>query len=79
MSKIKDESYSEYVITELQRNPVHNCNQANIKLNPETGGNVIAFSTGFGDGFYDSQVGYDKSGKVVCIVTDYTFDLLMED
>ncbi len=71
LSKIKDESYCDYVITELERNSIHDCNQANIELNPETGGNVIAFSTGFGDGFYDSQVGYDKSGKIVCIVTDF--------
>lgn len=77
LSKMEDESYRHYVIAKLLKTPIHNCNQANIELNPETSGNVIAFSTGFGDGFYDSQAGYDKSGKIVCIVTDFVSDLLM--
>ncbi len=33
--------------------------------------NVAAFSTGYGDGAYPSYWGYDKSGKVCCLITDF--------
>lgn len=34
--------------------------------------NVISFSTGWGDGAYSSFFGYDASGKVACLVTDFS-------
>jgi len=33
-------------------------------------GNLIAFSTGWGDGFYNSFIGYDSDGNAVEILTD---------
>lgn len=40
---------------------------------PEVGRpeNLIAFSTGFGDGTYASYVGYDRNGAPVCLLTDF--------
>jgi hypothetical protein len=43
----------------------------NIILNPASGLNQIAFSSGFGDGGYDTFVGYDSADKIACIVTDF--------
>lgn len=42
---------------------------ANVTL-PE-GGNVVAFSTGWGDGCYPSYWGFDTAGEVCCLVTDF--------
>lgn len=34
-------------------------------------GNMIAFQTGFGDGFYGSYWGYDAAGEIVALVADF--------
>lgn len=34
-------------------------------------GNVVAFSSGYGDGGYGSYWGYDKKGKLCCLLTDF--------
>ena len=45
-------------------------------------GNVVAFSTGFGDGFYTTHWGLDARGDAVCLITDfdlvYAADLVVE-
>jgi hypothetical protein len=42
-----------------------------IVLDTRTGANLIAFRTGHGDGFYASYWGFDRSGDVSCLVTDF--------
>ena len=44
---------------------------ADIKVNDDTGANVIVFSSGWGDGGYPSFWGYDESGNVIRLVTDF--------
>ena len=44
---------------------------ASVVLDPSTGSNVVAFSSGMGDGFYSSFCAYDTEGELVCIVTDF--------
>jgi hypothetical protein len=44
---------------------------ANYVLDPDTGANVIAFSSGWGDGGYPSFWGLDETGAPVCLVTDF--------
>ena len=34
-------------------------------------GNIVMFSSGYGDGLYPRYVGYDKNGNVVKLVTDF--------
>jgi hypothetical protein len=46
---------------------------ANMVLDPGTGLNFVVFQTGFGDGLYFSYWGYDKLGKITCLVTDFGF------
>lgn len=48
---------------------------ANICL-PESEKNVIAFSSGYGDGAYPSFWGMDQNGQLCCLITD--FDLFYE-
>ena len=43
---------------------------ASVCIAPETGGNLIAFSSGAGDGSYAVYVGYDAGGGVAAYVTD---------
>ncbi|MFF8847046.1 DUF4241 domain-containing protein [Streptomyces sp. NPDC015127] len=38
---------------------------------PDTGHNLVAFSSGWGDGAYPTWVGRDASGGIVCFVTDF--------
>ena len=40
-------------------------------LDPKSGGNIIVFSSGWGDGSYASFWGFDASDNVVCLVTDF--------
>lgn len=47
---------------------------ADLFTDETTRANVIAFSTGWGDGFYSSYWGYDADGQKVTLVTD--FDVL---
>jgi len=52
---------------------------ANVEVNHQTGANVIIFSSGWGDGDYASFWGYDESGNVVCLVTDFAlFEMAAE-
>lgn len=38
---------------------------------PDTRANVVAFSSGWGDGFYGSWWGLSKKGEPLCLVTDF--------
>lgn len=50
---------------------VHTWSWVNYVLDPDTGANVIAFSSGWGDGGYPSFWGLDETGAPVCLVTDF--------
>jgi hypothetical protein len=42
-----------------------------VVVDEETGANVVAFASGFGDGSYASYVGRDDDGNVVAVLTDF--------
>ncbi|MDY6803874.1 MAG: DUF4241 domain-containing protein [Cyanobacteriota bacterium] len=46
---------------------------ANMLVDEATDANVVAFSSGFGDSYYDCYFGYDKEGNIVRVVTDFLF------
>ena len=50
---------------------------ASLSLEPDTAANLIAFTSGEGDGGYGTYVGYDADGAVTGFITD--FALLGED
>lgn len=63
--------YSLSLVDEMAKNDVFTWGWMNICLVPETGANLIAFSSGWGDGFYASYLGYNAAGAVACVVTDF--------
>lgn len=56
---------------DMDRNGSDTAEWANISLEPDVAANLIAFSTGFGDGVYASYFGYDVDDVIVCLVTDF--------
>jgi len=66
--RAKGETYHEMMIDELQKTDFL---WANLTLEMESGINVVAFSSGYGDGAYPSSWGYDSNGEVVCLITDF--------
>jgi len=44
---------------------------ANIVIDQQTGGNLVAFSSGYGDGAYASYWGVGAAGGLCCLVTDF--------
>jgi len=44
---------------------------ATLSLAPQTRATLIAFSSGAGEGVYATYIGYDATGRVSCVVTDF--------
>lgn len=49
----------------------------NVSIN--NGANIVAFTSGFGDGAYACYFGYDKDNEVVCLLTDFDVFFPEED
>ncbi|MBV9849594.1 MAG: DUF4241 domain-containing protein, partial [Armatimonadetes bacterium] len=65
------DAYDRYA--EAARKQVGNAwtyNSANVPVG-DNGLNIIAFSSGEGDGSYPSYFGYDRHGNIVCLATDF--------
>jgi len=67
----KSDNYSDLLMAELDKTYIDTWSWANIPLNPVSKANVIAFSTGFGDGVYASYFGYDEKGDMASLLTDF--------
>lgn len=69
------EMFCERVIEEMERNSfgAHSLTAgwANMRVSKDTEANIIAFSSGWGDGGYASFWGYDASGDLTSLVTDF--------
>jgi hypothetical protein len=70
-SEAGDESAWDAFVEQLGGNYVDTWSWGNATLDAATGANVIAFSSGYGDGFYRSYFGLDAAGNTVCLVTDF--------
>lgn len=60
-----------YLAVEAVINDILDHHWARVELNSKTGANIIAFSSGFGDGAYPSYFGYAEDGVLCCLVTDF--------
>ncbi|GHO43679.1 hypothetical protein KSX_18420 [Ktedonospora formicarum] len=49
----------------------------NANLDEQTGANIIAFYSGWGDGCYGSYFGYDEQEQPICLLTN--FDVLNDE
>jgi len=67
----EDEGVYEVIADALGETYVNTWSWANVVLDPESGLNVVAFSTGMGDGLYATYAGFDAGGRVVALVTDF--------
>lgn len=63
-------SYSDFMMSEMEKNYVHTWDWGNFKLD-EAIGNLITFSSGLGDGVYPSYFGYDAHSNITSLVTDF--------
>ncbi len=63
--------YDQRIDDEMDKTGVDTYGWANISLEPDSVANLIAFSTGVGDGTYASFFGYDADDSIVCLVTDF--------
>lgn len=62
---------SDELLDTLNSTSVPTWSWANLLLDDATSANVIAFSSGWGDGFYPSYWGYDAASQRVALVTDF--------
>lgn len=44
---------------------------AEVEVDPASGANVVAFSSGFGDGAYPTFVGLGSDGQPAVVITDF--------
>lgn len=65
-----DEELTDKITDILDDKRVPSWSYANVKLRMPHKNNLIAFSTGFGDGIYTSYFGFDETGQVSCLLTD---------
>ncbi|MBE9105062.1 DUF4241 domain-containing protein [Nostoc cf. edaphicum LEGE 07299] len=56
---------------ELRKNYRPTWDWTNICIDKSTQLNIIAFSSGYGDGIYPTYFGYDTEDKIVNIVTEF--------
>ena len=66
-----DENYAETLIAEMEKTYVHTRSWANLEMDTTTNANLIAFSSGLGDGCYASYFGVDEQGDPMILVTDF--------
>ena len=67
----KEPDYFENIIEAMEKTYRHTWSWADIRPEDNRNPNIIAFSSGFGDGFYASYIGLDREGKIICLVTDF--------
>lgn len=66
-----DEDYFQTLIAEMEKTYVHTWSWANLEMDTNTHANLIAFSSGLGDGCYPSYFGLDEKGNPMILVTDF--------
>ncbi len=67
-----DEGYDEALIDAMEAHRADTWDHANVTLDEASDGNIIMFTSGWGDGVYASYWGYDASDTPVCLVTDFS-------
>ncbi len=66
----KNPNYYEVLSAEMDKTYVHTWSWLNFKLGDGLQ-NIVAFSSGFGDGVYATYAGFDADGEVSVVVTDF--------
>jgi hypothetical protein len=66
-----DPDYNVRIAEAVDAHFVDTWGYATLSLAPQTRANLIAFSSGAGEGVYATYVGYDAAERVSCLVTDF--------
>jgi len=70
--RLEDPTFDNFLFGELQRSSVvDKFSWVNHSLSDDGENNVVAFSTGWGDGSYSTYAGFDSSKNLICFVTDF--------
>ncbi len=64
-----DESMIDVLFAAMDRHYVHTWKWMDM---PFGNGNLVAFSSGYGDGFYATYAGFDAGGEISVVVTDFS-------
>ena len=64
----ENDRFFETMIAEMDKTYVHTWSWLDTALGD---GNLIAFSSGYGDGLYATYAGFDADGEVSAVVTDF--------
>lgn len=59
----------ELLLAEMEKNVADTRDWCNFQI--DSSHNIIAFSSGLGDGVYPSYFGYDENNEICCLVTDF--------
>ncbi len=59
------------ILEAMEKNRSLSSSWAYACVNQDTGANIIAFSSGCGDGGYPSYFGYDQDENIICLITDF--------
>jgi hypothetical protein len=70
-SLVQGDSFAESLAEAMDANYTHTRSWGEAIVDPITGLNVIAFSSGWGDGAYTSYWGLDSAGQAVWLLTDF--------
>ena len=70
-TKVATKDAGDELLALLSKTYVYTWSCANLVSDDATGANVIAFSSGWGDGFYPSYWGFDATDQRVALVTDF--------
>ena len=66
-----DDDWDSSLIAEIEKNRALGVSWLNTTIDIDTGANLVAFSSGWGDGAYPSYWGYDDDENIVALVTDF--------
>jgi hypothetical protein len=66
-----EETLANKLLEIMEKNFIPTWKWANLCIDESTGANVIAFSSGWGDGIYATYFGYDIDDNIVSVVTDF--------
>jgi len=66
-----DDAYYEVITDELDKTQVNTWAWANMELSNSPSANLVAFSSGYGDGMYASYFGFGEGKVPICVVTDF--------
>lgn len=67
----RERDYFEQIILAMQSTYIHTRSWARIQPEPSHSLSFLAFSTGYGDGFYGTYLGRNATGSPACLVTDF--------